>query len=87
MNIQKLREKINKYDGQIIDLISKRQSLMPAVGLYKKQNKMPINQPQREKEMFIKIKALADEQKLSPTMLEKIFKTLIKDGKERQRKI
>jgi chorismate mutase len=87
MNIQKIREKISKCDTKIIDLIAKRQSFMSSVGLYKKQNKIPINQPQREKEILSKIKVLAVEQRLSPAMLEKIFKTLFKDAKERQRKI
>jgi chorismate mutase len=87
MHIQKLREKISKYDAQITALIAKRQSLMPAVGLYKKQNNIAINQPAREKEILIKIHELAEEHDLSPVMLEKIFKTLFKDAKERQTKI
>lgn len=86
-DIKKLRDKISKYDAQIIGLISKRQALMPAVGLYKKQNKIAINQPEREKEILIKIKALANQNDLGPVMLEKIFKTLFKDAKERQRKV
>lgn len=86
-NIQKLREKINKFDGQIIDLISKRQALMPSVGLYKKQNKIAINQPAREKEILLHIKNLAEERQLNPLMLERIFKNLFKDAKERQKKI
>ena len=85
--IENLREKINYFDTKIIALISKRQALMPAVGLYKKQNKIAINQPEREKEILIKIKVLAERYQLSPVMLEKIFKTLFKDAKERQRKI
>ncbi|MCF7865293.1 MAG: chorismate mutase [Candidatus Pacebacteria bacterium] len=87
IDIQNLRQKINNFDMKIIELISKRQSLMPLVGLYKKENKVPIHQPQREKEILAKIKILADEHKLNPVMLEKIFKTLFKDAKERQRKI
>lgn len=87
MHIEKLREKISKYDARIAALIAKRQSLMPAVRLYKKQNKIAINQPQREKEILIKIHGLAKERDLSPAMLEKIFKILFKDAKERQGKI
>lgn len=87
IKIDVLREKINNFDTKIVDLISKRQALMPSVGLYKKQNKIPINQPQREKEILIKIGEMAKEHDLSPNMLENIFKTLFKDAKERQRKI
>ncbi len=87
MHIEKLREKISKYDAQIAALIAKRQSLMPAVGLYKKQNKIAINQPKREKEILEKIGETAKGHGLSPIMLEKIFKTLFKDAKERQRKV
>lgn len=86
-NIQKLREQINTFDRQIIDLIAKRQALMPAVGLYKKQNKIAINQPTREKEILLHIKTLAGERHLNPLMLERIFKNLFKDAKERQKKI
>lgn len=87
MNIQQLRNKIHKIDTKIAALIAARQSVMPLVGRYKKQNNIPINQPKREQEILSQMEVLADKEKLDPIMLKKIFKLLFKDAKERQRKV
>jgi chorismate mutase len=87
MNIQQLRNKIHTIDTKIASLIAARQSLMPLVGLYKKNNNIPINQPKREREILVEMEILANKEKLNPDMLKKIFKLLFKDAKERQRKV
>ena len=76
MNLIQLRKKINKIDKQIIALISKRQALMPAVGKYKKENGLAINQPKREKEIL---------DNLEGDLNKKIFKEIFKDSKKIQK--
>ena len=76
MNLIQLRKKINKIDKQIIALISKRQALMPAVGKYKKENGLAINQPKREKEIL---------DNLEGDLNKKIFKEIFKDSKRIQK--
>ena len=76
MNLIQLRKKINKIDKEIISLIAKRQALMPAVGKYKKENGLAINQPKREKEIL---------DNLEGGLNKKIFKEIFKDSKKIQK--
>ncbi len=87
MKLDSIRAKINKIDTQLVGLISKRQSLMPAVGKYKKENKLPLTDLAREKEILESKKKIAKQLKLNPIFIEKIFKLLFKEGKKVQKKV
>jgi chorismate mutase len=85
MNLEQLRKKINKIDKEIIDLLSRRQSLMPAVGAYKKKHGLPIHQAAREKEVLASLGTLAAKKKVDPALTHTIFKSIFKNSKKIQR--
>lgn len=87
MNLDIIRKKLNKIDDSILDLLAKRQVLVVGVAEYKKKNNLPINQPKRELEMFTRLEGMAEEKNLNPILARKIFKEIIKDSKEIQKKI
>ena len=87
MNLDIIRKKLNKIDNSILNLLAKRQVLVVGVAEYKKKNNLPINQPKRELEMFARLEGIAKEKNLNPILARKIFKEIIKDSKEIQKKI
>jgi chorismate mutase-like protein len=86
MDLNLIRKKLNEIDSKIIDLLSERQSYMPAVGKYKQKNGLAITQAKREKEILDSLTKSAKKNKINPELVRKIFKLIIKDAKVIQRK-
>ena len=87
MDLKLIRKNLNKIDQKLVELIAKRQSYMPAVGKYKEQNNLPINQTKREQEIFDSLKKLAKQEKVNPELIQKIFKLIMTDAKNIQRQV
>jgi chorismate mutase len=87
MTLDIIRKKIDKIDDKIIELIAKRQSLMPVVGKIKKDNKMSFNQVKREKDILDAKKKKAKEFNVDLQLVEKIFKLIFKNSKDIQREV
>lgn len=87
MDLNLIREKLNKIDDDILNLLAKRQVLIIKVGEFKKKNKLPINQPQREVEMFARLEGMSKEKSINPLLVKNVFKEIIKDSKKIQKKI
>ncbi len=85
MNLNNIRKRINKIDAQIISLLAKRQICSREVGIYKKQNKIAIHQPKREKEILVKLESMAKAKKLEPKSINKIFKVIFKNSRDVQK--
>lgn len=49
MDLEQLREGINNIDHQLMELLDKRFELVKQVGAYKKENKLPIVDNDRQK--------------------------------------
>ncbi|WP_457640141.1 prephenate dehydratase [Persephonella sp.] len=56
--LQELRNKIDNIDEQILKLLNERAKLAVEVGHIKKENKMPIYVPSREKKIFERLESL-----------------------------
>jgi len=61
MNIDEIRNDIDKVDSEMVGLFKKRIGLVKAVAEYKKQNKMPILDSERERKLLNKISEEAGE--------------------------
>lgn len=85
MDLLKLRDHINKIDAKLLSLLAERQSLVLAIGKYKKKNNLPINQPKREDEVLLNLEAIAIKNKISPILARKIYKEIFKYSKEIQK--
>lgn len=86
MNLEELRAKINEIDVELVKLIARRLSYMPDVGKYKKENGLPLTQPEREKEILEAKRKLAQELGVDPDLIEKIFVLLFEEAKKIQEK-
>lgn len=49
MDLEQLRDEINNIDHQLMELLDKRFELVKQVGAYKKENKLPIVDNDRQK--------------------------------------
>ena len=86
MELSDIRLELNKIDTEIVELISKRQSFMPAVGAYKKEHNLPIYQPEREVEILKVQKELALKAGADPGLIEKIFLLIFDNSRHLQEK-
>jgi chorismate mutase len=87
MNLVSIRKKINSIDVNIVKLVAKRQACMSTVGKYKKQNKLPIDQPDREAAIIAVLTNLSKKERVDPQLIEDIFSLIFMDSKKIQRKI
>ncbi len=60
-DISTLRENINEIDNKIVELWKQRMECSLSVAEYKKENNLPILDPQREKELLQRVSELAGE--------------------------
>ncbi|MES3005721.1 MAG: chorismate mutase [Patescibacteria group bacterium] len=79
-----LRERINQIDSGLIDLLSDRLWIIKEVAEYKAKNNLPIYQPEREVEVFSRLRALSDQKGLDYAYIEPLFKLIIKNSREIQ---
>lgn len=63
MDLQEIRTEIDALDHELLSLFERRMALCRNVALYKKENNLPIFQPEREKRLLDKI-----EQEASPEL-------------------
>jgi len=75
MNIEELRNKIDKIDNKILSILNKRMGLVHDVGLIKKKNQEPIYRPEREKEIISKLKQ-ASKGKMDKDAITAIFQEI-----------
>lgn len=79
------RNQINNIDSQIIKLIAERNNVSLNVGEYKKQHDLPIYVPEREAKLKEDHTRLAEENKVSPDMINEIFDIIINNSKNLQK--
>ena len=80
------RKKIDKCDIEIIDILKKRMEIAREIGIYKKENNLPIFNADREKALLEKLKVKADDN-LSEKAIENIYKAIMDASKDLQSKI
>ena len=52
LNIQQLRQNIDQIDSELLGLIEKRMEIAKSVGLYKKENALPVRDRERERQIL-----------------------------------
>jgi len=76
MNIDDLREEIDKCNIELINILKKRQIIAKQIGIIKKAKNIKTYDPLREKVIINKMKSFSDEN-LSEEMIENIFKEIL----------
>ncbi|XRO76256.1 chorismate mutase [Methanocaldococcus sp. 10A] len=84
--LTEIRKKIDEIDNKILKLIAERNSLAKDVAEIKNQLGIPINDPDREKYIYDRIRKLCKEHNIDENIGIKIFQILIEHNKTLQRK-
>jgi chorismate mutase len=87
MPLTKVRKEIDKLDDDIMKLFKKRKKLVEKVGKIKKKNKLPLLQKAREVDIDKKLDKFAKKHGLKKTFLQKVWKNIIDESKDIQKKI
>ncbi|MBU7043469.1 MAG: chorismate mutase [Theionarchaea archaeon] len=79
MTLQELRETIDKIDRQLLLLLEERMLVVDEIKTIKKEQGLPIEDPEREKKVKQKTSTV-----LSPSDIEQIFTVVMDIAKRRQ---
>ncbi len=85
MDINDLRNDIDKIDKELVALIGKRMETAAKIGQYKRENNLPVYDPARERELFSKVGELAGEEFSSYTRV--LYSTMTDISRSYQRKL
>jgi len=85
--LDKLRQAIDEVDGQLIDLLAKRLSLVADVGEVKSEAGVPIYAPEREAAMLNKRRQEADEAGVGGDLIEDVLRRLMRESYHREKDI
>jgi len=80
MTLTELRKQIDQIDEKIVLAIARRLELVIKIGEYKKGKNIPVYCPQREEELIKEKRRLAEQLKLNPKFIDKLFRMLINES-------
>ncbi|ADG13557.1 chorismate mutase [Methanocaldococcus infernus] len=84
--LKDIRKRIDEIDKKILELVAERNRLAKNVAEIKVKNNIPIDDKEREKYIYERIKNLCNHYNIDPNFGLKLFKLLIEHNKELQRK-
>ena len=84
--IEKLRKEIDSIDNSIIELLSKRKSIVKKIAGIKKQENKPVIDKEREQEIIHRLKKLSKENGLDENFIESIYEIIINNSRNEQEK-
>jgi len=86
MDIEDWREKIDKVDTQILELINKRSEFSIKIGKIKVHNGLPIHSPEREKTIMKRMQKI-NSGPLSDDGVLRIFERIIDESRKLEKDI
>ena len=84
-NLSVLRSNIDKIDQKILLLIKKRLEIAKKIGQVKKENKLPIKDIIREKEIIDKKMSAAKKLNIPSDLIKKIYMPLLTESRRIQK--
>lgn len=75
-SLEEVRENIDKLDDQIVGLISERSQYVKQAAKFK-QDAHEVKAPQRVEAVIEKVRHLADQNKVDPSIIEQVYRTMI----------
>lgn len=83
-NIEDLREKIDRLDDELLELLSKRMTISREIGKYKREHKMPVLQAERYKNLMEQRVADGEKLDLSPEFVRALLATVHEESVRQQ---
>ena len=84
MDIADWRKKIDEIDRRLVQLLSERARCAVEIGKIKRQNALPIREPQREREVLQHVLD-ANQGPLKNDALQRVFERIVDEGRSLQR--
>lgn len=75
--LTELRNKIDDVDEKIVGLLAERFRLVGEISKVKVKLKIPVVDVEREKQILVRVKKLAQNYKVNANLVEEIFKKII----------
>ena len=75
-----LRQQIDEIDSQLVELLARRAKITAKVGKYKSQVGLPIYVPEREAELIAKRRSEAEQQNVSPILIEDLLRRIMRES-------
>jgi chorismate mutase-like protein len=85
--LDELRQDIDRVDEVIVRLLNERARVVCEIGRLKKQQAVPIYQPDREKHVLAHIRGIAVEGPLGPDAIARLFERIIDEARTLERRI
>ncbi len=82
--LTELRDKIDKVDQQIIELLAKRNAIVTDIAQRKRQDRTPIRDTQRERQLIGNRRQWAVKKHLSADFLESLYRLILWGSRDRQ---
>ena len=83
-NLQRFRLKLDKIDGNIIELLAERCDTVRLIGAHKRREQIPIEDLNRESAMALERKRLASRYNLDSDFVEAVFLLFMQESKRIQ---
>jgi chorismate mutase/prephenate dehydrogenase len=78
--LSELRQQIDEIDSQLVKLLAQRAKITAKVGKYKSQVGLPIYVPEREAELIAKRRVEAEQQNVSPVLIEDLLRRIMRES-------
>jgi chorismate mutase len=86
-NLEVLRKSIDNIDAALLHLLAERFSITGRVGLLKKREGLPAEDPSREKEQIARYRTIAASAGLDPEIAIRLHSFLVEESKKNHRRI
>ena len=87
LNLEELRENIDKTDRKLLEILVERFALTQKVGEYKKEHSLKALAQNREEQVFEAREKWAVELDLEPALIKQIFTLVIEEVKKKHKEI
>jgi chorismate mutase len=85
--LDELRENIDRVDEVIVRLLNERARIVCEIGRKKKEQNVPIYQPDREKLVIQHVRSIAAEGDLGPDAIARLFERIIDEARTLERRV
>ena len=85
--LDELRDNIDRVDEVIVRLLNERARIVCEIGRKKKEQQVPIYQPDREKMVIAHVRGVAVEGPLGPEAVARLFERIIDEARTLERRV
>jgi len=85
--LEDLRKDIDRVDEVLVRLLNERARCACEIGRIKKEQKVEIYQPEREKQVLEHVKSVAREGPLEPEAIARLFERIMDEARRLERRV